>query len=95
MNKKENLSLIEGSFNPEEACEILVSVFSTKINFHERKNFSSQERLGKEDLVAQKRIPELKHSMEKITALISDAKANHKQIVISSQINIQLVDILE
>lgn len=92
MNKNENLSLIEGSFNPEEAREILLNIFSTKINFHERKNFSSEERFGKSDAVALKRIPVLKQNLEKIVSVIADAEAKNKQVIISSQINIQLVD---
>lgn len=92
MNKNENLSLIEGEFTPEEAREILINIFSKKVNFHERRNFSSQERFGKDDPIALKRIPELKQSIEKITTLMSEASANDKQVVISSQINIQLVD---
>jgi len=92
MNKNENLSLIEGKFTPEEAREILINIFSKKVNFHERRNFSSQERFGKDDPIALKRIPELKQSIEKITTLMSEASANDKQVVISSQINIQLVD---
>lgn len=92
MNKNENLSLIEGKFTPEEAREILINIFSKKVNFHERRNFSSQERFGKDDPIALKRIPELKQSIEKITTLMSEAGANDKQVVISSQINIQLVD---
>lgn len=89
--KKENLSLIEGKFSPEEAREILINIYSTKLNFHERKNFSSQERFGKEDVIALKRIQELKESVDKILDIISEASATNHQVVISSQINIQLI----
>jgi hypothetical protein len=40
----------------DEAREILMSVFLGKIDFHENKNFSSEERFGKVDLTALKRI---------------------------------------
>ena len=56
MTKTENLTLIEGIFLAEEARDILINIFSTKINFHELKNFSSLEKHGKEDKTAQKRI---------------------------------------
>lgn len=92
MLKKENLSLIEGKFSPEEAREILINIYSTKINFHERKNFSSQERFGKEDAIALNRIQELKESVDKILDIISEAGATNHHVVISSQINIQLIN---
>ena len=39
MNKMEQLNLIEGNFSDEEAKEILMNIISTKIHFHEMKNF--------------------------------------------------------
>ena len=50
MNKIEKLNLIEGNFSGEEAKEILMNVFLAKIHYHELKNFSSQERFGKDDI---------------------------------------------
>jgi hypothetical protein len=56
------LKLIDGNFSAE-AREILMSVFLGKIDFHENKNFSSEERFGKVDLTALKN-PELQRSMD-------------------------------
>lgn len=90
MNKTEKLTLIEGTFSDEEAKEILMNIFSTKINFHEVKNFSSIERFGEVDATAQKRIPDLKREVEKLTKILAEARANNKQITINSEINISL-----
>ena len=49
MTTEENISLIEGNFNKQEAREVLLNIFSTKLQFHELRNFSSKERLGKTD----------------------------------------------
>lgn len=92
MNKIRHLTLIEGSFTGEEAREILTSIFYSKINFHETKNWSSQERFGKEDTIAQKRIPALKNEMEKLQEILSEAKAKNKRLVINSEINISFAD---
>ena len=56
MLKNKKLKLIEGKFLHDEAKEILRNIFSAKINFHQMKNFSSQERFGKDDKTAVKKI---------------------------------------
>ncbi|MBC7411806.1 MAG: hypothetical protein H7331_05055 [Bacteroidia bacterium] len=92
MYKIENLTLIEGNFSDVEAGDILISIFSSKINFFNIKNWSSQEQFGKDDEIAQKKIPELKNEIEKLQKILSEAKAKNKRILISSQINISLFD---
>ncbi|WP_396185616.1 hypothetical protein [Flavobacterium sp.] len=92
MNKLEQLNLIEGNFSDEEAKEILMGIFLAKINFHEKKIFSSQIRFGKVDEIAINRIPKLKKETEKMLQIISEAKLNNKRLLITSQINISLVD---
>ena len=90
MNKIKKLVLIEGDFEAEQASEILMNIFSTKIHFHEMKNFSSQERLGKDDEMAQKRIPVLRNEMKKLEEILSEAK--NKKFLIHSEIHISLID---
>ncbi len=92
MNKLQQLNLIEGNFSDEEATEILMSVFLAKINFHEKKIFSSQVRFGKDDELAINRIPKLKKEIEKMLQIISEAKLKNKRLVITSAINISLLD---
>lgn len=92
MIKNETFNLIEGVFSTVEAREILMNIFSTKIQFHEMKNLSSEERFGEQDTVAKKRIPELKIELEKLEKIISEAKSGPKKFAITSAINIILVD---
>jgi hypothetical protein len=92
MNKIEKLKLIEGEFSFNEAREILTSMFNSKINFHNIQNWSSQERYGKDDETAQKKIPLLKNEIEKLEEIILEAKANNKKLVINSEINILIKD---
>jgi hypothetical protein len=94
MNENVKLNLIDGNFSDEEAREILMAIFSSKINFHELKNFSSQDRFGKNDAIAQKRIGELKISLEIIKEMIAEAKKTNKRLIISSDINLKLSDSL-
>jgi hypothetical protein len=92
MNKTEKLTFIEGAFTDAEAKEILMNVFSTKINFHQVKNLSSQERFGKVDVTASKRIIALKKGLEKAMEMIAEANKNNKKLTIKSEINITITD---
>jgi len=92
MKNKKKLTFIEGDFTYDEAKEILINIFSSKINFHTLKNWSSQERFGKDDEIAQKRIPALKNEMKKIEGILSEAKAKNKKLVVSSDIKISLLE---
>jgi hypothetical protein len=92
MNKSEKLKLIEGLFLCDDAKEVLMNVFSTKIQYHKLKNFSSQERFGKDDVFAQNRIHELKNEIIKFEKMIEEARLNNQRIVISSEIKITLTD---
>ena len=57
------------------------------------KNFSSQERFGKDDKTAVKRIPALKKSIEKLDRIIKHAEKHKKQLTINSEISVDLVKI--
>jgi predicted RecB family nuclease len=92
MDQTEKLSLVNGTFKEDEAREILMNLFSTKIHFHELKNFSAQERFGHNDATAEKRIPELKEGMEKAMKIFSEAKVKNKSLIVTSEICISLVD---
>jgi hypothetical protein len=92
MNKIEKLTLIEGDFFFDEAKEILMSMFSSKINFHNIQNWSSQERFGKDDEIAQKRIPALRNEMKKLEEILLEAKAKKKKLLVTSEINISLLE---
>jgi hypothetical protein len=88
MKNKETFTLIDGNFSNEEAKEILMNIISTKIHFHEKRDFSSQERFGKKDEIAQRRIPELKESLNIINEKIAEAKSQNKKLLINSELTI-------
>jgi len=92
MNKNEKLVLIEGKFSYEEVKDILINIFSTKIQFHEMKDFSSMERFGRADEIAQIRISALKKELTKLQDILAEAKAKQKKLIVSSDINITLAD---
>ena len=92
MKKNEKLTWIEGKFDASDAKDILMNIFSTKIQYHKLKNFSSQIRFGKEDELAQNRIEELKKEIEKLSKVLSEAKSKDKKLVITSEISLSLLE---
>ena len=90
MKNTEILTIIDGNFTHYEAKEILMKMFSSKINFHNIKNWSSKEQFGKDCEIAQKRIPVLRNEMKKLEEILSEAKAKNKKLVVTSEINISL-----
>lgn len=91
MNNPQKFKFIEGSFSAMESREILKNVFTSKIQFHQIKNFSSQERFGVDDTNSIARIAELKESMSEVIMLIADAHQQGKQLEIRSEIQITIL----
>jgi hypothetical protein len=90
MKKEENFSLINGIFKAEEAREVLLNLYKQKINFHQLKNFSSQLRFDKDDVISLNRIKALKKNLAEIEVLLTEAKENNFHLTISSEVKISL-----
>ena len=73
MKESETIDLIKGTFQPKEAQEILSQLLASKINFHNLKNWSSRERLGKPDAHSEQRLKYLEESRKNVDIIISKA----------------------
>ena len=89
MKKKQEFKLIEGEFTPQDAKEVLTNLYTSKLNFHLMKNFSSTERFGKSDETSNKKIPELKKSMAIISTIIEKATSKKKKLIVNATVNIE------
>ncbi len=90
MSTNEDITLIKGKFDPANAKDILLNLINYKINYHELKNFSLEERYGKKDQLSEQRIQELKNSRIQILKLIDHAVHNGHQLKINSVIKIEI-----
>ncbi|MEP6466307.1 MAG: hypothetical protein ABJB05_08375 [Parafilimonas sp.] len=90
MKQTEKFILIKGLFSAEDATEVLLSLINYKIRFHQMKNFSLQERFGKNDKYSLERIDELKVSRERIETIIGEAKSGNADMIINSSIDISI-----
>lgn len=80
--------LIDGQFDPNEALHVLISLFNSKINFHQLESFSNHIRHGSDLSISQHRVESLKDSIEGIKELIKIAGANGKQLKVQSTVQI-------
>ncbi|WP_159800461.1 hypothetical protein [Flavobacterium sp. MK4S-17] len=80
--------LIDGTFTPAEAKEIITNLLEFKIQFHSRENFSSEIRQGKEDKKSLQRKEQLVETKRKFSDFISEIPVG-KQLHIHSVISIE------
>ena len=92
MQKELQADLINGQFTPEDARELLIDLFSRKTNFHEIKNFSANERFGKDDPTHTNRIAALTNSMEQLQQLFREVGDTGKKLEIRSVVSISVKD---
>ena len=90
METMKKINLINGQFTSFEARELLMDLYTKNINFNKLQNFSAQIRYGNDDDSALERIVFLKESIEQITQILDEAKANNKKVVINSFIDIEI-----
>ncbi|MCB0699206.1 MAG: hypothetical protein H6551_03260 [Chitinophagales bacterium] len=86
---KTKYSLIEGTFNAEDAKDILLGLVEDKIRFHQHRIFSHEERFGKpcEDSVT--RISQLQKTRKQILELTNHCQSENKTLRIHSDILIE------
>ncbi len=91
MSKSESITLIDGQFSSDDAFVLLTNLYSSKIKFHQLKNFSSMERFGKEDEMSLERISKLKENLETILTLMKEATVDENRIEIKSVVHINFL----
>jgi hypothetical protein len=90
MKKTETIELIKGIFTPDDAREILLTLLDNKINFHDLRSWSSQERFGMPDPYSEERLTSLRESREKVKQIISQSIDQEKNLIINSSIEITI-----
>jgi 23S rRNA U2552 (ribose-2'-O)-methylase RlmE/FtsJ len=91
VNPIENVKFIDGTFNTEDASEILLAVLNDKINFHSSLLLSNIERFGVDTSNSEKRIHELRAEKKRVIVLIKEAKESGELVKIGSTISIELI----
>ena len=85
------VTLIDGTFNVAEAKDVLLNMFTMKINFHSQKNVSHLERFGKTDNAALEKFEFLKAELAKLETIIAVATYNNVSLKFYSAIHIDFI----
>ena len=86
------VTLIDGTFNVAEAKDVLLNMFTMKINFHSQKNVSHLERFGKPDNAALEKVEFLKAELAKLETIIGEAANKNVSLKVSSAIHIDFIN---
>ena len=89
----QNIPLVEGTFSPVEAADVLFSLISDKIKFHNLQLLSVQERFNGDTSHSEQRIKALKIAKNQAKDLILKARDEGYDVKIDSVIDIRLVKI--
>lgn len=90
MENKEDIVLIRGQFQPEDAKELLLSLINYKLSFHNLKHLSTEIKTGQSNASSEERIVELSQSLKDIQNLIDKANNEGFELEIDSCIKINL-----
>jgi hypothetical protein len=90
MKTKVDLVLINGIFTPDDAKEVLMNIFASKIQFHELKNLRAMVLNDSEDQTSLLRVQQLKKTIEEFNVIFNKAIENNSELSIKSHIEITL-----
>ena len=86
------VTLIDGTLNVAEAKDVLLNMFTMKINFHSQKNVSHIERFGTPDDNSKAKVEFLKAEMAKLETIIAEATDKNVSLKVTSAIQIDYIN---
>lgn len=90
MEKQQNLQLLHGKFSVQETKEILIALFTDKIRFHEKRQFSMMERTGVHDTFSEQRIKELRQTVKQLLVQFDELEKDDVEITLDSSIQMAI-----
>jgi hypothetical protein len=92
MNTQHQFELIDGTFTPDQARQVLGAMVKSKIDFHSLLKHSENERSAQSGLSSEERLPALRELDQKLKALFESAKTDGKKLIVKGGFEITLVD---
>jgi len=92
MNSIQQFQLIDGTFTPDEARQILGAMVKSKIDFHTLVKHSDDERSGDAGDLHEKRLRALRDLDAELKNLIESALATGAKLKVKGKIEIALIE---
>ena len=89
--EEQTFKLINGTFQPEEARNILFNLVNTKINFHAMESFGISIRSSGDTSFHENRIKELTKVNHDLKVLIDRARQQNMEVVLTGDIKVTLL----
>ena len=91
MNATQPYKLLEGTFSPDEARQILLSLVKSKIDFHNMAKLSNEERFGQDTAPSERRLAELRQLQETLKTVCQSAADTGQRVQVNGWIELTLV----
>lgn len=89
----QKVQLVDGSFSPSEAQDLINGLIDEKINFHKIQRLCRYESDEKNPCSFQNdRLAELKEEKRSLKSIIEEARANGMQLKINGTLEIELIN---
>ncbi|MEP2776833.1 MAG: hypothetical protein ABJQ29_11605 [Luteolibacter sp.] len=92
MNETRHFQLIDGTFTPQEAGQVLGSMVKSKIDYHTRENHSDMERSGGKKAHSETRLRDLRELNASLREFFESTNAGNHNLKFSGQITIEVLD---
>ena len=89
--EKNEFKLIDSTFTPIEAKNVLSDLITSKINYHKVDDFSQHIRFERDRQHSKNRIEQLKSAQVELNEFINIAKAKGLNLVVKSTVYIEYV----
>lgn len=84
-----DIPLLDGELSPSTSREYVLELLTELQNHHSLRNFSHQERFGKNEPLSEKVLTELADTLEKAKHLLSQGQFSDSPFIIESSIRIK------
>jgi hypothetical protein len=92
MKSQQQFQLIDGTFTPSEAGQILLSMVKSKIDYHSLERYSNEERFGRDTTQSEVRLEKLQKLNTSLKELLALADAEKQNLKIDGWIEISFVE---
>lgn len=87
--EEKKITLIKGSFQSDEAFELLTKLMNYKIQFHQQDAFSKSIRNVEQTQHAQQRIAALQEALQEVQEFVKSGQTSDSKFKIYSEIHIE------
>ncbi len=87
--KQEQFQLIDGTYSPADAHELLMTLITDKIKFHNLHIHSTKERFNSDTKHSEERIKALSEVKSSIASMMKLANENNQELTISGVVSIE------